>query len=54
MLRQDATLVKHEADHKTLQDQVTKLQQGNKQLSDLVKSLMLKIADIEFKLAVKD
>ncbi len=46
--------IKHEADHKTLSDQVTKLQQGNKQLSDLVKSLMLKITDLEFKLAVTD
>ncbi len=58
-LKHDATAVKHEAalqkydaDHKALQDQVTKLQQGNKQLSDLVKSLMLKITDLEFKLAL--
>ncbi len=50
--KHEAVRMKHEADHKTLSDQVTKLQQGNKQLSDLVKSLMLKITDLEFKLAL--
>ncbi len=54
LVKHEAAVAKHEADHKTLQEQVTKLQQGNKQLSELVKSLMLKITELEFKLAVKE
>ena len=54
LVKQESAVAKHEADHKTLKEQVTKLQQGNKQLSELVKSLMLKITELEFKLAVKE
>ena len=44
--------VTYDLENKALKDQVKKLNASNKQLTDLVKSLMQKMTDLQSKLAV--
>jgi hypothetical protein len=44
--------VTYDLENKVLKDQVTKLNASNQQLTDLVKSLMQKMTDLQSKLAV--
>jgi hypothetical protein len=46
--------VTYDLENKALKDQVTKLNASNKQLTDLVKSLMQKMTDLQSKLSVEE